>query len=86
MARAPKTPRLNACNVLMDAAGRTRLWSFSGSDAHPAGTFEVASDEPLPPKVVGKGWSQLMRPSLNIAWLADQPVFLQLVNLPTDDP
>ncbi len=86
MARAPKTPRLNACNVVMDAAGRTRLWSFGGSNAQPTGTVEISADDNLPPKLVGKGWSQLMRPSLNIAWLADQPVFLQLVILPTDDP
>jgi len=85
MARAPKTPRLNVCNVLLDAAGRTRLWSFGGSGAQPTGRVDVSADETLPPKLVGKGWSQLMRPSMNIAWLADQPVFLQLVNLPTDD-
>lgn len=86
MARAPKTPRLHACNVLMDVAGRTRLWSFSGSDNRPTGALEVPAEKSLPEKVVGKGWEQLVRPSLNIAWVADQPVFLQLVTLPTDDP
>lgn len=86
MARAPKTPRLNSCNVLMDAAGQTRLWSFGGAEGHPTGTLAMSASDPLPAKVVGKGWAQLVRPSLNIAWLADQPVFLQWVNLPTDDP
>jgi len=51
-----------------------------------AGSVEVGPDQPMPPKVVGKGWAQLFRPSANIAWLVDQPVFLQWVNLPTDDP
>ncbi len=86
MARASKTPRLNSCNVVMDVAGRTRLWSFGRTDARPIGSAEVSAEETLPPKVVGKGWAQLVRPTLNIAWLADQPVFLQLVQLPTDDP
>ncbi|MGE3312358.1 MAG: hypothetical protein AB7O66_20525 [Limisphaerales bacterium] len=86
MARATKTPRLNNCNVVMDVAGRTRLWSFARPDARPIASTEVSAEETLPPKVVGKGWAQLVRPSMNIAWLADQPVFLQLVHLPTDDP
>jgi len=88
MARAtqPKKPRLTGCNVVLDAAGKTRVWSFGKPDAPPAATLEAAQDQPLPSKLVGKGWDQLLRPTLNIAWLADQPVFLQLVNLPTDDP
>lgn len=86
MARAPKKPRFNGCNVLLDTSGKTRVWSFGGTDAHPVGTLDVPSGDPLPPKTVGKSWSHLVRPRLNIAWIADQPVFLQLVQLPTDDP
>ncbi|MBX3748101.1 MAG: hypothetical protein KF833_22565 [Verrucomicrobiae bacterium] len=86
MARAPRKSRIHGCNVLVDLAGRTRWWSFAGSEARPAGSFEQAVDQPLPARAVGKGWSQLIRPRLNIAWLHESPVFVQLVHLPTDDP
>ncbi len=85
MARADRSPRIHSANVVVDVGGVTRVWSFSGADARPAGSAEMPSDWALPPKLVGKGWAQLARPRMNIAWIADQPVFLQLVLLPTDD-
>lgn len=62
------------------------MWSFLGSDARPAGSVEQPSDWVLPRKLVAKGWPELIRPRLNIAWLGEQPVFIQLVHLPTDTP
>lgn len=85
MARAPRPPRVHACNVLAERDASVRIWSFTGTDARPAGSVEVSPDRALPAKVVGKGWGQLLRPRLNIAWTGEQPVFLQLVVLPTDD-
>lgn len=86
MARSARPARIHACNVLADLGERTRLWSFVGSEARPAGVLELAIDQPIPTKVAGKSWGQLARPRLNIAWVTGLPVFLQLVHLPTDDP
>jgi hypothetical protein len=86
MARAPRKQRVHSRNVVVDVGGETRLWSFQGADARPAGSVEQPADWPLPPKLVSKSWAQLARKRVNIAWLADQPVFIQLVHLPTDDP
>jgi hypothetical protein len=86
MARAPRTPRIHGCNVLADGVGGTTLWSFTGSEARPAGRVEVPADQPLPAKVAGKGWRELFQPRVNLVWLPEQSVFLQLVHLPTDDP
>ncbi len=86
MARAPRQPRIQGCNVLAETGGVTKLWSFSGSDARPSGQLESVGGDPLPRKVVGKGWNQLLRPRINVAWTGDQAVFVQLVQLPTDDP
>ncbi len=47
---------------------------------------EQGVEDPLPSRVVGKGWSQLIKTRVNIAWIGEQPLFLQLVHLPTDDP
>jgi hypothetical protein len=85
MARAPRKPRFSSCTVLSEVAGRSLLRAFAGHDARPIGQQEAASDQALPAKWVGKGWGQLLRPRLNLAWVGDQPVFLQLVLLPTDD-
>lgn len=83
---ARKRQRFHSSNVVLDAAGESRLWSFQGPDLRPAGSTAQPADWPLPPKLVRKGWAELARPRLNIAWLGEQPVFLQLVHLPTDDP
>lgn len=85
MARAPRQPRIQGCNVLAESGGVTRLWAFAGAEARAAGEFKVKSDQALPRKVVGKGWSQLVRTRINLAWTGEQAVFLQLVQLPTDD-
>lgn len=85
MARAPRSPRIHACNILSEGVSRAQLWSFSGNDARPGPSATPAADRPLPAPIVGKGWSQLLRARLNVLWLNEQPVFLQLVHLPTDD-
>jgi hypothetical protein len=84
--RAPRPPRIHACNVLAEHGGASRLHPFVGGEARPGPVLRVSSADPLPPAAVGKGWAQLVRRRLDIAWLAGQPVFLQLVLLPTDDP
>lgn len=86
MARAPRPARIHACSILSEVAGKAHLWSFSGSDARPGPATSQPADRPLPAKLVGKGWGQLLRSRMNTVWLNDQPVFLQLVHLPTDDP
>lgn len=86
MARAPRKPRFSSCIVLAESAGRSHLHAFAGQEVRPIGEQAVGSDQPLPPKWVSKGWAHLLRPRLNLAWVGEQPVFLQLVLLPTDDP
>ncbi len=86
MARAPRPPRIHGCNLLHEADGKTRIWSFIGADARPAGDLSLAADKPVPPAVGAKKWGQLFRRRVDIAWTGDLPVFLQLVRLPTDDP
>lgn len=86
MARATRTPRVHSSNVLLDVGGETHLWTFAGAEARPSGGRPAAASETLPASLVGKGWRQLVQPRVNIAWISDQPLFLQLVHLPTDDP
>lgn len=86
MARAPRSPRIHACNVLAHLGGTTRLHPFVGGDSRPAPVLRLTPSDPLPAATVGKGWAQLARRRLNIFWLSGQPIFLQLLLLPTDDP
>src|SRR4030095_11898608 len=86
MARAPRRPRIHACNIVAESGGQTRLWSFTGSEGRLAAPLHQPSDLPLPAARVSKGWIQLVRPRFNVVWVAGQPVFLQLIHLPTDDP
>lgn len=86
MARAKRTSRVHSSNVLYDGDGASRLWSFASSDCRPAGVTDLPTERPLPAKLVGKGWGQLLRPRANVAWVGDQSVLLQVIALPTDDP
>ena len=76
--------RWNICNILHLAPDAKRLWQF---DAKSKG-FVLAREqrvphaERLPSKLVGKSWSSLWQPRLNVAWLPVDNVFLRVVELP----
>ena len=54
MARAPRTPRINGCNVLADGVGGTPLWSFTGTEARPAGLPALAQVSGVGPAKLAK--------------------------------
>lgn len=76
--------RANSCNVLSAEPVRRAIWRFtrSGNRCVQAGQKEIALAEPLPGKWVAKGWSHLWNPSLNVAWLPDDKVFIRVLHLP----
>jgi hypothetical protein len=76
--------RWNICNILHLAPDAKRLWQF---DAKGKGFVlsreqRVPHASPLPGKFVGKSWSSLWQPKLNVAWLPAENVFLRVVELP----
>ncbi|MCC6232357.1 MAG: hypothetical protein IT580_06910 [Verrucomicrobiales bacterium] len=85
MAKARRPQHLYGTRILRDAAGTSRVWTFTGHEMKPAGVVDAPVDRALPAKLVGKGWGQLIRPRANVLWLSGRPVFVQLVLLPTDD-
>jgi hypothetical protein len=86
-ARRPKN-RWSTCNVLQTTTGTRRLWQFTaaGGDAHPAGSFELTGDQPLPKRVADRGWRHLFQPALNVAWLPADHLHLRVVHVPRCEP
>ncbi len=79
-----KSKRWSACNILHIAPEANRLWQF---DARGRGFVlgreqKAAEGAPLPSRLVGKSWSSLWQPRLNVAWLPPEEVFLRVVELP----
>lgn len=80
--------RYHNCNIIWPKDGTNRIWSFSYKSRKPMLSAEhlTPADEPISQKQVRKDWRTLLKPSLNIAWLPPEEVFLRVVHLPTDDP
>lgn len=76
-------PRWNSCNVLQVAPDANRVWQFQARGEFRLNReLRAADSQSLPSKFVGKSWSSLWQPSLNIAWLPLENVFLRVVELP----
>jgi len=82
-----KKSRWHSANVL-DAGSHSRhLWQFSIREKK----FETTRDLALAPTeapaehLVGKSWSEIWKPKLNVAWLPAEKVFLRVVHLPGSD-
>ena len=75
------------CNVVQVANQSATLWQFYASDKNFSPKTEVTEAEgtPLPPKIVGKTWRNLLQKKLNIGWLAEESVFLRTIQLPECD-
>jgi hypothetical protein len=87
VSRRPRRP--NHCNVVAVAPGRRKLWRFNISGKGKTTLvqeFTELPEENMPAKVVGKGWADLRRPRLNLAWLPSDRVFLRVVEFPVAEP
>jgi hypothetical protein len=71
------------CNVL-NPSGNRKLWQFAAGDGgfQPVREIAPAEKEPLPVRVVAKGWGTLFRKKLNVAWLPAGTAFMRVVQLP----
>lgn len=76
--------RWSHCNILHLAPDAKRLWQFhaKGHGFALAREQRVPHADRLPANWVGKSWTTLWQPKLNIAWLPSENVFLRVVELP----
>jgi hypothetical protein len=74
--------RWHSCNILQTAPGANRLWQFDARSGALSRETTSAAGQPLPAKFVGKSWTSLWQPKLNVAWLPPENVFLRVVELP----
>jgi Tfp pilus assembly protein PilN len=83
-----KSARPNRCNVLASSALGKHLWQFNADDGKTAlaANLNLAADQPVPPALGAKSWTTLWQPSVNIAWLPADQVFLRVVQMPQADP
>ena len=79
--------RWQSANVLEVSDSFRKLWGFNSgrrgftlSQEH-----SLAESDPLPAKMVARDWRSLFQPRLNVAWLAEDQVFLRVVQLPVGD-
>jgi hypothetical protein len=79
-----KSKRPDTCNVLEANLLGKRLWRFSEDSGRPKleGNLSIPPEKRVPAKVGGKDWRALWQPSVNIAWLPAESVFLRVVQLP----
>jgi hypothetical protein len=88
MGKRTSSPRWHACNVLQSVPPQTRLWQYSVNSGGVtlSAQHEFAQDQAIPSKSIGRGWSELWRPRLNVAWLPADQVYLRVVHLPKGEP
>lgn len=85
MVRPSKSANWRHAHILAGAGDSRRLWRFKvGRDSVSAPEeLKLTPGKALPTKVVGKGWNTLLSPSLNVAWLPPDDVYLQILQLPS---
>ncbi len=85
--RAPSS-RWHSCNVLQHVPPVDRLWQFAinNGEVTLAAHQEFQKDQALPSRTIQRGWSDLWRPRLNVAWLPADHVYLRVVHLPKGEP
>lgn len=76
------------CNVVRQSDSTTQLWHFNASERRFAlkSKFTERDENPLPGKLVGKTWQNLLQGKLNIAWLPEGQVFLRTIQMPECEP
>lgn len=72
------------CNVVHLSDTAVKLWQFNASERNFALKSELKESEgnPLPEKLVGKTWQNLIQGRLNIAWVPQGQAFFRTVQLP----
>lgn len=80
--------RWSLCNVLHLRADSGRVWQFDAGGKEFRLNREHAAQpgEALPPALVGKSWSSLYQPRLNVAWLPPEHVFIRVAQFPLSSP
>src|SRR5689334_13583799 len=77
--------RLHSCNVLHLENGSKHLWQFSGGKFNLLREEVKSANEALPANLAGKDWHTLLKPTLNVACLPGDKVFLRALQLPAAD-
>ncbi len=72
------------CNVVQICEPAAHLWQFNASGRNFAlkSETEEIDGSPLPQKIVGKTWQNLIQGKLNIGWISHDQVFLRTVQMP----
>src|SRR5262245_17348256 len=80
--------RWHSCNVLYVGASARRIWQFdAGSNEFRLNREQVSrAGEPLPSKLITKGWGSLWQRKLNVAWLPPEHVFIRVAQFPESGP
>lgn len=88
MGRRTPTVRWHSCNVLQNVPPLCRLWRFAinNGEVSLAAHQEFIPGQAFPSQSVQRGWGDLWRPRLNVAWLPADQVYLRVVHLPKGDP
>ena len=77
--------RPSACNVVSVLRGRRKLWRFAISGRGKTNLTQEHTELPeenMPAKVVAKGWRDIWKPRVNVAWLPSDKVFLRVAEFP----
>lgn len=82
-----RATRYQSCSVLSASAGGRRVWQFdvARNRVKPSGEFRIEPGKPLPKRLRTRDWQALFQPSLRVAWLPTEGVFIRAVQLPSGD-
>lgn len=88
MARQGTSNRWHSCHVLQWVQPTPRLWQFTVSNDQItlAEQKELTDDSSRSLRSLQRGWKDLWRPRLNVAWLPADHVYLRVVHLPKGEP
>ncbi len=83
-ARRSRGQRFHSGNVLEMAGEHCSLWRFSVNNGKVGleGESTAGSGQPLPARWITRDWRSLWQPTLNLAWLPADQVFLRVLELP----
>jgi hypothetical protein len=78
--------RWSVCNILRAGPDPARLWQFEAAKATLIREHTSAASLPLPPNLRGKTVRTLWQPTLNVAWLPPENVFVRVARFPIGAP